>query len=144
MQRGRRIAFDYGDVRIGVAVCDPDGILSSPVATLKATDKKFNEDILSLISEYEPVHIYVGKPAHLNGDASQSSINATNFADFLRTLTDVPIAMVDERLSTVTATKQMQSNGVNAKQARSTIDQVAAVSILNFALEIEKNRDSTK
>ncbi|CAB4783409.1 unannotated protein [freshwater metagenome] len=144
MQRGRRIAFDYGDVRIGVAVCDPDGILSSPVATLKATDKKLNEAILSLISEYEPVHIYVGKPAHLNGDASQSSINATNFADFLRTLTDVPIAMVDERLSTVTATKQMQSNGVNAKQARSTIDQVAAVSILNFALEIEKNRDSTK
>jgi putative Holliday junction resolvase len=144
MQRGRRIAFDYGDVRIGVAVCDPDGILSSPVATLKATDKKLNEAILSLISEYEPVHIYVGKPAHLNGDASQSSINATNFADFLRTLTDVPIAMVDERLSTVTATKQMQSNGVNAKQARSTIDQVAAVSILNFALEIEKNRDSAK
>ena len=144
MQRGRRIAFDYGDVRIGVAVCDPDGILSSPVITLKATDKKLNEAILSLISEYEPVHIYVGKPAHLNGDASQSSINATNFADFLRTLTDVPIAMVDERLSTVTATKQMQSNGVNAKQARSTIDQVAAVSILNFALEIEKNRDSTK
>ncbi len=144
MQRGRRIAFDYGDVRIGVAVCDPDGILSSPVATLKATDKKLNEAILSLISQYEPVHIYVGKPAHLNGDASQSSINATNFADFLRTLTDVPIAMVDERLSTVTATKQMQSNGVNAKQARSTIDQVAAVSILNFALEIEKNRDSAK
>jgi putative Holliday junction resolvase len=144
MQRGRRIAFDYGDVRIGVAVCDPDGILSSPVATLKATDKKLNEAILSLISEYEPVQIYVGKPAHLNGDASQSSINATNFADFLHTLTDVPIAMVDERLSTVTATKQMQSNGVNAKQARSTIDQVAAVSILNFALEIEKNRDSAK
>ncbi len=144
MQRGRRIAFDYGDVRIGVAVCDPDGILSSPVITLKATDKKLNEAILSLISEYEPVHIYVGKPAHLNGDASQSSINATNFADFLRTLTDVPIAMVDERLSTVTATKQMQSNGVNAKQARSTIDQMAAVSILNFALEIERNRDSAK
>jgi putative Holliday junction resolvase len=67
-----------------------------------------------------------------------------NFAEFLRTLTDVPIEMVDERLSTVTATKQMQSNGVNAKQARSTIDQVAAVSILNFALEIEKNRDSAK
>ena len=144
MQRGRRIAFDYGDVRIGVAVCDPDGILASPVITLKATDKKLNAAILSLISEYEPVCIYVGRPAHLSGDASQSSINAMNFAEFLRTLTDVPIEMVDERLSTVTATKQMQSNGVNAKQARSTIDQVAAVSILNFALEIEKNRDSAK
>jgi putative holliday junction resolvase len=65
MQRGRRIAFDYGDVRIGVAVSDPDSILCSPLTTLKATDKKLLAQILELINEIEPVQLFVGNPALL-------------------------------------------------------------------------------
>lgn len=60
MLRGRRMAFDYGDVRIGVAVCDPDGILATPVITLKNNDDHLWEQIDELIKEYEPIHIYVG------------------------------------------------------------------------------------
>jgi putative Holliday junction resolvase len=140
MQRGRRIAFDYGDVRIGVAVCDPDAILSSPVTTLNSNDGNLKVKILELFSEYEPIRIYVGKPSHMDGRDSQSSVKASEFARMLGELTDSPIELIDERLSTVTATKNMQDSGVKAKDARSSIDQAAAVAILNFALEIEKQR----
>ena len=79
MKRGRRIAFDYGDVRIGVAVSDPDSILSSPLTTLKATDKNLNQLISVIFSEVEPVAIYVGRPALLSGEDGAASEKASNF-----------------------------------------------------------------
>ena len=140
MQRGRRIAFDYGDVRIGVAVCDPDAILSSPVCTLKANDSQLKNQLVNLLSEYEPIHIYVGKPTHMDGRESDSAIKAADFARMLTELALCPVELVDERLSTVTATKNMRESGVNSRDARASIDQAAAVAILDFALEIEKRR----
>ncbi len=137
MQRGRRVAFDYGDVRIGVAVCDPDGILATPVVTLKRNDKKLKEHILQIFTDYEPIHIYVGKPWHMDGRESESAIKAVNFAKMLSEITSCPVTLIDERLSTVTATRNMQDSGVKSKDARSAIDQAAAVAILNFALEID-------
>ena len=52
---GRRIAFDYGDVRIGVAICDPDGILATPIATLQSKAPSLKAEIAKLLDEYEPV-----------------------------------------------------------------------------------------
>ncbi len=140
MQRGRRIAFDYGDVRIGVAVCDPDAILSSPVCTLRATDSKLQDQIIEIFKEYEPVHVYVGKPSHMDGRESESAAKAADFAQKLREITICPVELIDERLSTVSATRKMQESGVKAREARESIDQMAAVAILDFALEIEKKK----
>lgn len=140
MKRGRRIAFDYGDVRIGVATCDLDAILCSPLVTLKSSDNKLMSQISSIIAEYEPITIYVGKPSHMDGRESESAVKAADFAAKLQAIALCPVELVDERLSTVTATRNMRESGVNSKDARSTIDQAAAVAILEFALEIEKKR----
>ena len=140
MQRGRRIAFDYGDVRIGVAICDPDAILSSPLTTLKATDKKLAELLTAMFSEYEPVAIYVGKPSNMDGSKGASAEKAGAFAELLSTLSTAPVMQIDERLSTVSAAKSLRASGVNSREAKSRIDEAAAVAILEFALSIEKNR----
>lgn len=140
MQRGRRIAFDYGDVRIGVAVCDPDAILATPVCTLKSNDSKLKSRLTEIFNEYEPIHIYVGKPSHMDGRESESAVKATNFAQMLAEMSSSPVELIDERLSTVTANRNMQESGVKAREARASIDQAAAVAILEFALEIEKKR----
>ena len=140
MQRGRRIAFDYGDVRIGVAVCDPDGILASPLTTLKATNSRLQFQITQIFTEYAPIHIYVGKPSHMDGRESESASKASTFAKMLSELTVCPVTLIDERLSTVTATRNMRDSGVNSRDARASIDQAAAVAILNLALEIEKKQ----
>ena len=140
MLRGRRIAFDYGDVRIGVAVSDPDSILSSPLTTLKATDKSLLKQISKIFADIEPVAIYVGRPALLSGNDGSATEKATEFGAVLSTITQVPIEMVDERMSTVSAARNLRDAGRNAKDSKAAIDMAAAVAILDFALEIEKRK----
>ena len=138
MQRGRRVAFDYGDVRIGVAVSDPDSILSSPLTTLKSDSKSLSKEILAIFEEVEPVQIFVGKPALLSGNSGTASEKAEEFAHRLADLTDVEIVMVDERMSTVSAARNLREAGKNAKDSKSSIDMAAAVAILDFGIEIQK------
>ena len=140
MKRGRRIAFDYGDVRIGVAVSDPDSILSSPLTTLKATDKNLNQLISVIFSEVEPVAIYVGRPALLSGEDGAASEKASKFAAELAAITTVPIVMIDERMSTISAARNLRDAGRSAMDSKESIDMVAAVAILEFAIEIEKRK----
>ncbi len=140
MQRGRRIAFDYGDVRIGVAVSDADSILSSPLTTLAATDRQLAEQIGLILREIEPVTIYVGRPALLSGNDGAASIKATDFVALLRTITQVPIEMIDERMSTISAARNLREAGHTAKESKSSIDMAAAMAILDFAIEIEKRK----
>ena len=140
MQRGRRIAFDYGDVRIGVATSDADSIICSPLITLKATDKSLLKSISEILLEIEPVQIFVGKPALLSGKDGVATDKAVHFADLLRDITNVEIIMVDERLSTVTAARNLRESGRNAKESKDSIDMAAAVAILEFAIDLEKRK----
>ena len=140
MQRGRRIAFDYGDVRIGVAVSDPDSILSSPLTTLKATDKNLLKQITEILTDIDPVTIYVGRPALLSGNDGSATGKASEFVEQVRTLTPVPVEMIDERMSTISAARNLRDAGRNAKDSKDAIDMASAVAILEFALEIEKRK----
>ena len=140
MQRGRRIAFDYGDVRIGVATSDADSIICSPLTTLKATDKSLLKSISEILAEIDPVQIFVGKPALLSGKEGAATDKALQFADLLRGITGVEIVMVDERLSTVTAARNLRDSGRNAKESKASIDMAAAVGILEFAIDLEKRK----
>ena len=138
MQRGRRIAFDYGDVRIGVAVSDADSILSSPLPTLKSSDKALLKSISTIFEEIEPVQIFVGKPALLSGADGSASEKAVAFAKQLAELTRIEIVMIDERMSTVSAARNLREAGKNAKDSKSSIDMAAAVAILDFGIELQK------
>lgn len=136
MDKGRRLALDVGTVRIGLAICDPDGILSSPLpALIRSSHLTENlESISKLISEYSAIEVYVGDPISLSGGSSASTQDARQFAAELANSTSVPIRLVDERLTTVTATAKLQSSGKDAKQSRSLIDSASAVEILEHAL----------
>jgi putative Holliday junction resolvase len=140
MQRGRRIAFDYGDVRIGVAVSDPDSILASPLITLKASEKNLGKQISEILSEIEPVVIYVGRPALLSGNDGVATDKAREFVALLGSITQIPIEMIDERMSTISAARNLREAGRTAKDSKNAIDMAAAVAILDFAIEIEKRK----
>jgi putative Holliday junction resolvase len=131
---GRRLAFDYGDVRIGVAVCDADGILSRPLDHLASKDPGLLKAISGLCDEYEPTKIYVGLPLHLSGELSESSKKAEAFAAALAKVVTCPIEMVDERLTTSSASASLSQAGVSARDQRKRIDSQAAVMILEFGL----------
>lgn len=138
MKTGRRIAFDYGQVRIGVAASDISGLIASPIATLLATDEKLVEQLQSLLLEYEPIYLVVGEPKHLSGASNPSLLAAHDFADLLRSITKIPVHMIDERMSTVTAARTLRNSGLNAKQSKQKIDGMAAAAILESALERER------
>jgi putative Holliday junction resolvase len=135
MQRGRRIAFDYGDIRIGVAVCDPDGIISSPLAVLRAEDRNLRSEIQAFIAEYEPVQIFIGLPKQLSGVESSSAEKARTFGAMLAELSDIEIVYIDERLSTVSAQSKLREAGKSTRESKELIDAVAAVEILELGLQ---------
>ena len=140
MQRGRRIAFDYGDVRIGVAASDADSIICSPLTTLKSSDKSLLKSITQIFLDIQPIQIFVGRPALLSGKDGVATDKAVAFADLLRGITDIEIIMVDERLSTVSAARNLRESGKNARDSRDSIDMAAAVGILEFAIDLEKRK----
>jgi putative Holliday junction resolvase len=144
VERGRRLAFDFGDVRIGVAVSDPDSILATPVTTLTSKSLELWDQIFALLEEYEPVQIFVGRPTHLAGHESESTLKAEMFAQELRERFDLSVLMVDERLSTVSAQRALKSAGVSSRGSKSAIDQMAAVEILNLGLEILAHKEKQR
>ena len=140
MQRGRRIAFDYGDVRIGVATSDADSIICSPLTTLKSSDKSLLKSIAEIFLEIQPIQICVGRPALLSGKDGAATDKAVAFADVLRGITEIEVIMIDERLSTVSAARNLREAGKSAKDSKDSIDMAAAVGILEFAIDLEKRK----
>ena len=135
--RGRRIAFDYGEVRTGVALCDPDGILASPLCVLESTSKDFLQQIAQLLTEHEPIRIFVGMPVHMSGSSGSSAEKVESFVTQLREITSLPIQYVDERLSTVSAQKKLKEAGVTSRGSKPLIDAMAAAAILEQGLARE-------
>ncbi|MBB5915784.1 putative Holliday junction resolvase [Nocardia transvalensis] len=144
--RGRRIALDVGTVRIGVAACDPDGVLATPVETVQRAGSKRGRGpsgaagelarIAEIVREYEAVEVIVGLPRTLRGENGTSARMAISFARDLRSLIPgVPIRLSDERLTTVSAARALRDSGVRARGQRQVIDQAAAVSILQGWLD---------
>ena len=131
---GRRLAFDYGDVRIGVAVCDPDGILATPLDFLTTKNPSLKRSILELLGEYEPTKVYVGLPLNLSGEHSESTAKAIAFSEFLSQVVSCPVELIDERLTTSSASASLSQAGVNVKDQRKKIDSRSAVVILESGL----------
>ena len=140
MRRGRRIAVDVGDARIGVASCDPDGILATPVETVPGRDVPTAlRRLAAIVAEYEPIEVVVGLPRSLSGTEGPAAAKVRAFAQRVaKIIAPVPVRLVDERMTTVTATQGLRASGVKAKKGRSVVDQAAAVIILQSALESER------
>jgi len=137
-RRGVRLGVDVGKARVGVARCDRDGLLAVPVETVARTDAAAAR-IAALATEYEAFELLVGLPVSLSGGDTASTDDARAFAAELATATGLPVRMVDERLSTVSAHAALRSAGRSQKSSRRIVDQVAAVVLLQQAIDVEKS-----
>ena len=138
MKPGRRIAFDFGDVRIGVAVTDPSGILASPLNFIPNVEESVTQDLQDLYNEYEPLYTAIGFPLHLSGEASAKSESVSVFAKKISEISKAPIYLIDERLTSVSANRTLREAGLNSKTVKSEIDSMAAKAILDSALNQER------
>lgn len=143
--RGRRLGIDVGTVRIGVAVSDPDGILATPVETVRRDSRGAHlRRIASLIDELEIVEVVVGLPRTLADRVGSSARDAIDVAEAIADrIAEVPVRLADERLTTVSAARSLREAGVRAKNQRGMIDQAAAVEILQGWLDQRRNAAPT-
>ena len=137
MRPGVRIGVDVGKVRVGIARSDRDGLLATPVETVPRGAGTI-ERLRELIAELEPVEIVVGLPISLSGGDTASTADARDVAAQLAAASGVAVRLVDERLTTVSAQRALHDAGRRAKGSRPVIDQVAAVIILQNALDFER------
>ncbi|MEY4321550.1 MAG: hypothetical protein RL167_278 [Actinomycetota bacterium] len=144
MQAGRRVALDVGTVRVGVAASDFHSILASGLATVarRETVEETADAILAEVTEVEPVIIYVGLPIALSGRETASTEDAKQVAQALQSRTSIPVRMIDERLTTVSAASALRSSNKSSKAGRQIIDQIAATVILEQAMASEKKLES--
>nr|WP_120492467.1 Holliday junction resolvase RuvX [Corynebacterium lactis] len=144
--RGRRLGVDVGDVRIGVAVSDPDAILATPVETVARATRRKDPDgpdidrLVELAEEHEVVEIVVGLPIMLDGSFGTSARKAGDVGFRLkRRLGErVEVRYADERMTTVMAQSKLHATGIDVRSGRKVIDQAAAVEILQTWLDTRK------
>lgn len=136
---GVRLALDWGDARIGVAACDREGLICFPVATVRAGAAALAE-LVALITEQAPIEVLVGLPRSLSGGEGPAAVKVREHAVRLAAATQIPVRLVDERLTTVTASRRLRESGRKAKQQRGVIDAAAAVEILEHAVALERGR----
>lgn len=138
MRHGVRLGLDPGDARIGVASSDPSGMLATPLETVRRGRDDVRR-IRRLTEESGAVEVVVGLPRSLSGREGPAAVAVREFADRLaRRLSPVPVRLVDERLSTVSAEAVLRSRGRTGQKRRAVVDMAAAVVILQHALDIER------
>jgi putative Holliday junction resolvase len=137
---GRKLAIDIGRARLGIAISDLSGILSSPLDSVRriADDSETIKEILKIVADNEVQEIYVGDPVSLSGEITPSTDDARNFASLLQSTTVLPVRLIDERLTTVTAARNLRDSGKNAKTSKSLIDSASAVVILEAVFQVER------
>jgi putative Holliday junction resolvase len=140
VNRGRLLGIDVGAVRVGVAICDPGGVLATPLVTVPR-DVEGGADlraIAALVAEHDAVGVVVGLPRTLKGVEGPAAEAARAFADALAGVLEVPVELSDERLTTVVATRQLRERGVKGRKQRAVVDQAAAVAILQGWLDARR------
>ena len=138
MRSGVRLAIDVGSARIGIASCDPAGVLASPLTTIRR-GRGDVDAIARLANDHHVIEIVVGMPTSLSGSAGQAAHQARDFAETLSCLiAPLPVRLVDERFTTVIAHAALRQGGRNSKERRTVIDQAAAALLLQGALDAER------
>jgi putative Holliday junction resolvase len=142
MRTGVRLGVDVGSVRVGLARSDRDGILATPLETVQVglNSPKHFERIVFTVHEFEVLEVIIGLPRSLSGREGSAADTVRAYAvEIARRVAPVPVRLVDERLSTVTAHHRLREAGMKGRKRRPVVDQAAAVVILQSALDTERS-----
>lgn len=141
-RRGARLGVDVGEVRVGVAMCDPGGVVATPVETVRRGRGDIGR-IIDLVEQLDIVEVVVGLPLSMSGSRGVAAEKAASFAGRLLSEIEnralrVSVRLSDERLTTVSAERMLRDRGRTGARRRAVVDQAAAVVILQHALDSER------
>jgi putative Holliday junction resolvase len=134
--KGRLLGVDYGSVRVGLAVCDPDRILASPHDTYTRQQPVADAEYFQqLVKAEQIVGLVVGLPISLNDTEGPKAKETREFATWLGGVTGLPVDFVDERFTSSVAEDSLIAAGVRRDKRRGKRDRIAAVLILQSFLD---------
>ena len=139
----RILALDIGEVRVGVAVCDPGECVASPVCVLPAAEvlacaKSFRR----VLEDWEPELLLCGLPYTLAGEEGPQAQRIRAAADRISAACGIPHEFADERLSSSEAKRSLREKGLNEKQMRGKVDMIAASMFLQAWLDARRHSDA--
>jgi putative Holliday junction resolvase len=136
---GRVLGLDLGDARIGVAISDDARRMAVPHGTIRAGQPPGElKAVAALVRELDVTTVVLGLPVSMSGDEGERAARARAFADALRAVVDVPVALQDERLSTVEAERALRATGIDGVRRRRVVDEQAATVILDAWLDAHR------
>ncbi len=136
---GRALGLDLGEVRIGVAISDPERRLAVPLGTVRAGAPTDLRAVAALVREHGVTLVVVGYPLQLSGEAGARARQAEELAGALRAVLDVPVVLHDERLSTAEADRRLREAGADGRRRRRAVDRSAATVILQSYLDAHRD-----
>lgn len=137
---GRILAIDYGHVRLGLAISDPDQSLASPYENYtRRSLRKDAEFLQRVVTEERVVMIVIGLPVHLSGRESEKSVEARAFAKWVESLSPLPVVLFDERFTTHEAEQHLLAAGLTKQKRRERLDMLAAQALLKGYLESDRS-----
>ena len=134
----RALGIDHGEARIGVAISDDLGMMAHPLETIAVREREPLARIAELVTRDGIGMIILGLPRNMDGTYGPASEKARAFAELLRAKVPCEVKLWDERLTSVAAQKSLHAAGLNTKQSRAVIDQVAAQMILQGWLDSQQ------
>ncbi|MFM1837968.1 MAG: Holliday junction resolvase RuvX [Ilumatobacteraceae bacterium] len=137
----RCLGLDLGSRRIGVALCDPDERVATPLTVVERSASRVHDhaNIARLVAEYEVQTVVVGLPLNMSGKVTAAAKSAMAETEELRRALDVPVLLHDERLTTVTADRSLMEMEMKADARRRVVDKVAAAVMLQAFLDHRRN-----
>lgn len=144
-ETGRVAGIDFGTVRIGIAVCDPDRTLASPWENYTRRSLRLDAQFFRQLASEDRVTLFVvGLPVYPSGDESEKSLEARKFGKWLWETTRIPVLFFDERYSSKFADELMEIGSLTSKQRKARRDKLAAYVILSTWLETDKKNRERK
>lgn len=140
---GRLLGIDLGEVRIGLALSDPDQVVASPAETLhvpRDADRPAIDALADASVRHEAAGLVVGYPRTLEGREGRAAGRARRFADELRQRTGLPVLLWDERFTTVEAERVLLEADLSRADRKDTIDRIAASVLLQAVLEAQRQQ----
>ena len=139
----RVMALDIGEKRVGVAVCDPDERVASPLCVLPANEvRSVARPFRLLLEDWEPELLLCGLPYTLSGEEGPQAKRIREFVDEISKRVNIPCEFADERLSSTEAKRSLREKGLHEKEMRGKVDMIAASLFLQAWLDARNQPDS--
>ncbi len=137
-ERGRLLGVDFGTVRVGLAVCDAERIIASPLTVYERRNPALDAEYFrKLVQAEQIVGLVVGLPVHMSGDEGEKAKEARAFGDWLAEVTKLPVVYWDERFTTKAAESHLREAGLTHQRRKERRDKVAAQIVLQAYLDAE-------